>query len=123
LEHYAVRYASTPTDPHEPFVTAYFRKPLEYYGYLCFSLHGERGGCLSPPAPKLKKSLPSGWVRLCKRLGGQSAASEVESAAAIPADRYEQEQLFVETAFRLPHADLADLQQLFFQTRARLRQR
>jgi len=118
-----VRHASTTSDSDEPFVVVHFRKPLERYAYLYYSVHGERGLSLSPPPPRQRQSkMPSGWVRLCDRLGGRSPASEDENAAA-PADRYEQEQLFVETSIRLPPAELAELQALFFQTRARLRQR
>jgi exosortase len=123
VEKYEVRHAPTPTDPHEPFVVIHFRKPLEYYGYLCYSVRGERGRCLSPPPPRPKRPwVPSGWVRLCERFNGRSFASQSE-IAAVPGERYEQEQLFVETAVRLPPADLAGVEALYFQTRARLRQR
>jgi exosortase len=121
-EHYEVRRAATATDANESFVAVRFRKPLECYGYLYFGLCGERGRCLSPPEPK--PFVPSGWVRLCKRFGvrGPACANETETAA-VPGDRYEQEQLFAESAVPLSPADLSEVEALFFQTRARLRQR
>jgi exosortase len=119
LENYEVRHTPTPTGVGDTFVAVRFTKPLESYGYLLYSLHGDRGGSLSPPTPR--PWTPSGWVRLCKRFG--RSAPEPESTGAIPDDRYEQEQLFVDTSTPLTPAGLADVEAFFFQSRDRLRKR
>jgi hypothetical protein len=73
---------------------------------------------LSPPAPRAWA--PSGWLRLSTRLG---LSADPDSSRAPPADRYEQEQLFVETSMRLSPAGLAEVEAFFLQARDRLRKR
>jgi len=119
MENYEVRHAPAPKAAGDTFVAIHFSKPLESYGYLLYSLHGDRGGCLSPPSPR--SWTPSGWVRLCKRFG--LSAPERNPSGVLPGDRYEQAQLFVETSTRLTPAGLADVEAFFLQSRDRLRAR
>jgi exosortase len=119
MDHYEVRHVPTPAGSGETFVAVQFHKPLEGYGYLYFGLRGERGQYLSPPTPR--PWTPSGWARLCKRLRGSGAADPDESAAL--ADRYEQEQLFVETAAALPPDGVTEVEALFHQSRQHFRKR
>jgi len=119
MEDYQVRHAPTTTGVDDPFAALRFTKPVERYGYLLFSFHGDRGGSLSPPAPRAWA--PSGWVRLRNRFG--LSAAEAEASGSPPADRYEQEQLFVETSMRLSPAGLAEVEAFFLQARDRLRKR
>jgi len=101
-------------------VSVRFTKPLESFGYLYYSFRGERGRSLLPPSPR--PWTPSGWVRLCERLGGVSA-EEREEAVALAGDRYEQEQLFVETSTPLSPDGLGDVEAFFLRSRDRLRKR
>lgn len=117
LEDYEERLARTPTDVSDAFVAVRFRKPLQSYGYLYYSLRGEHGTCVPPPARSVWS--PSGWLSLRTPLGGLRLGSRGEPES----DQYMQEQLFVETDLPLSPAGLAGVEAFFLQARACLRKR